>query len=462
MRRIKSSLLLRYSLAVALIAMTMALILIFALRVEMSQAAEIIIGLVILLVLLGAVTIWTQRTLTADLKEIGRALEKIVVEGDLDRMPQPRLAELNGLAHDMDKVARRVRENLRQLTRERDRLGAVLDNIHAGVIVVNRSLKIDLINPVAERLLGTSSGYALGRTFTEIHHAPLIDRAIEKSRKGASVSEEVQITLPRRRSLRVLASPIKNKKGKTTGVICVIEDITGRRRLERVRRDFVANVSHELRTPVANMRAVVDALLAGASDDPMAAARFTGDLDRESRRLVDIIEDLLVLSRLESADAAIVAETFQVEDMIKEALAEKEELASRQEVDLVFADGDLGIPIKGDRQLIKTACANLLDNAIKYNKPGGRVEVTLEHGEDSVIIRVTDTGIGIPAKEQGKVFERFYRVDKARSRETGGTGLGLSIVKHAAEFHGGSVSVTSTEGRGSSFGLVLPDSPSLF
>lgn len=462
MRRIKSSLLLRYSLAVALIAMTMALILIFALRVEMSQAAEIIIGLVILLVLLGAVTIWTQRTLTADLKEIGRALEKIVVEGDLDRMPQPRLAELNGLAHDMDKVARRVRENLRQLTRERDRLGAVLDNIHAGVIVVNRSLKIDLINPVAERLLGTSRGYALGRTFTEIHHAPLIDRAIEKSRKGASVSEEVQITLPRRRSLRVLASPIKNKKGKTTGVICVIEDITGRRRLERVRRDFVANVSHELRTPVANMRAVVDALLAGASDDPMAAARFTGDLDRESRRLVDIIEDLLVLSRLESADAAIVAETFQVEDMIKEALAEKEELASRQEVDLVFADGDLGIPIKGDRQLIKTACANLLDNAIKYNKPGGRVEVTLEHGEDSVTIRVTDTGMGIPAKEQGKVFERFYRVDKARSRETGGTGLGLSIVKHAAEFHGGSVSVTSTEGRGSSFGLVLPDSPSLF
>ncbi len=462
MRKIKSSLLLRYSLAVALIAMTMALILIFALRVEMSQAAEIIIGLVLLLVLLGAITIWTQRTLTADLKEIGRALEKIVVEGDLDRMPQPRLTELDGLARDMDKVAGRVRENVRQLTRERDRLGAVLDNIHAGVIVVNRSLKIDLINPVAERLLGTSRGYALGRTFTEIHHAPLIDRAIEKSRKGASVSEEVQITLPRRRSLRVLASPIKNKKGKTTGVICVIEDITGRRRLERVRRDFVANVSHELRTPVANMRAVVDALLAGASDDPEAAARFTGDLDRESRRLVDIIEDLLVLSRLESADAAIVAETFQVEDMIKEALAEKEELAGRQEVDLLFADGDLGIGIKGDRQLIKAACANLLDNAIKYNKPGGRVEVTLEHGEDSVTISVTDTGIGIPAKEQGKVFERFYRVDKARSRETGGTGLGLSIVKHAAEFHGGSVSVNSTEGQGSTFGLVLPDSPSLF
>jgi two-component system phosphate regulon sensor histidine kinase PhoR len=462
MRRVRSSLLLRYSLAVALIAMTIALILIFALRAEMSQAAEIIIGLVILLVLLGAVTIWTQRTLTADLKEIGRALEKIVVEGDLDRMPQPRLTELNSLARDMDKVAGRVRENLRQLTRERDRLGAVLDNIYAGVIVVNRSLKIDLINPVAEKLLGTSRGYALGRTFTEIHHAPLIDRAIEKSRKGASVSEEVQITLPRRRSLRVVASPIKNKKGKTTGVICVIEDITSRRRLERVRRDFVANVSHELRTPVANMRAVVDALLAGASDDPGAAARFTGDLDRESRRLVDIIEDLLVLSKLESAGAAMVAEPFQVEDMIKEALAEKEELAGRHEVDLVFDDGDLGIPINGDRQLIKTACANLLDNAIKYNKPGGRVEVTLEHGEDSVTIRVTDTGMGIPAREQGKVFERFYRVDKARSRETGGTGLGLSIVKHAAEFHGGSVSVTSTEGRGSTFGLVLPDFPSLF
>lgn len=461
-RRIRTSLFLRYAMAVVLIVLTFALILAFAFHAKLSQAPTIIISVMALLVLLGAMTIWTQRTLTADLDEIGRALETIVTESDLDRMPQPRLAELDSLAHDMDAAAARVRDNYRQLVRQRDRLEAVLDNINAGVIVVGRDLKIDLINPVAEKILGTTREFALGRTFTEIHHTPVIDRAIEKSRRGASVSKEVRITLPRRRSLRVLASPIKSKEGRTTGVICVIEDMTARRKLERMRRDFVANVSHELRTPVANMRAVVDALLAGASDDPAAAKRFMADLDRESRRLADIIEDLLVLSRLESQGAMVVEEPFKVGEMLREVMAEKAELAERSQVELAFEDGGRDISVKGERGLIKAATANLLDNAIKYNRPGGRVEVLLDHGEDSVVISVIDTGVGIPLKDQDKIFERFYRVDKARSRETGGTGLGLSIVKHAADMHGGSVSVTSTEGQGSTFSLVLPDSPALF
>lgn len=456
MRSIRHSLFLRYAVAVALIVLMIALVLVFALHAKMSEAAAIVVGLVTLLILLGAVSIWTERTLTADLKEIGRALEKIVVENDLDTMPQPRLAELNDLAQDMDTVAGKVRENYRQLIRQRDRLDSVLDNINAGVIVVSRDLKIELINPAAEKILGTNEEFALGRTFTEIHHTPIIDRAIEKSRRGASVNKEVKISLPRRRSLRVLASPIRSKDDKITGVICVIEDITARRRLERIRRDFVANVSHELRTPVSNMRAVVDALLVGAAEDPAVVGRFLTDLDRESKRLADIIEDLLVLSRMESEGAGVVAEPFPVAEMIGEAMAEKSELAEKNQVELALTDGGAGMSVKGDRNLIKTAVVNLLDNAIKYNRPGGRVELSVEHGEDSVTISVADTGIGIPRSEQKKIFERFYRVDKARSRETGGTGLGLSIVKHAAEFHGGSVTVTSTEGHGSTFSLILP------
>jgi two-component system phosphate regulon sensor histidine kinase PhoR len=456
MRSIKHSLFWRYAVTVALIVLMIALVLVFALHARMSEAAAIVVGLVILLVLLGAVSIWTERTLSADLKEISRALEKIVVDSDLGTMPQPRLAELRNLAQDMDTVAGKVRENYRQLIRQRDRLEAVLENIDTGVIVLSRDLKIDLINPVAERILGTTEEFAVGRRFTEIHHTPVIDRAIEKSRRGASVNKEIKISLPHRRSLRVLASPIRSKEDSITGVICVIEDITTRRRLERVRRDFVANVSHELRTPVSNMRAVVDALLAGAAEDPEAAKRFMTDLDRESRRLADIIEDLLVLSRMESEGAAGAAEPFQIAEMLEEAIAEKSELAEKHQVELALADGGAGMSIKGDRTLIKTATVNLLDNAIKYNKPQGRVEVSVEHGEDGVTISVADTGIGIPRGDQRKIFERFYRVDKARSRETGGTGLGLSIVKHAAEFHGGSVKVTSTEGHGSTFSLILP------
>jgi two-component system phosphate regulon sensor histidine kinase PhoR len=456
MRKLRSSLFARFVLATSLVVLLIAILLVFELRANVSQTTAIVVALLALLVLLGVITVWTQRTLARDLRELSLALERVLLEGGLDRMPQPRLAELNGIAQEMDAVAARVRNDYLQLTSERDRLQAVLDNISAGVIVVDRKLKIDMINPVALKILGTTREFALGRTFTEIHHSPVIDRAIEKSRRGAVVNKEIQITLPDRRWLRVLASPIRSEKGRTTGVICVIEDITSRRKLERVRRDFVTNVSHELRTPVANMRAVVEALLAGASDEPEACARFMTDLDRESGRLVDIIEDLLVLSRLEAAGGTVEVETLRLEEILKEAVREKEELAGKYQVELIFADTGREISVRGDRGLIKTAFANLLDNAIKYNRPGGRVEVSLERADEFVTVSVSDDGVGIPASDRGRIFERFYRVDKARSRNTGGTGLGLSIVKHAAEYHGGSVRVTSTEGRGSTFSITLP------
>ncbi len=457
MLRFRHSLFWRYALAVSFIVLVTALILTLALHAKMSEAAAIITGIALLLIFLAGVSIRSERTLTGDLNEIASALEKLVVENDLDRMPQPRLTELDDLAQHMDAIAGHVRKHYAELTHERDRLSAVLDNINAGVIVVRSDLKIDMINPVAEKILGTSREYAQGRTFTEIHHTPVIDRAIEKSREGAMVSTEVKISIPHSRSLRVLANPITSAGDEITGVICVIEDVTSRRRLERVRKDFVANVSHELRTPVANMRAVVDALIAGAADDPDAARRFLTDLDRESRRLVDIIEDLLMLSRLEAEGTTLVAETFAVNEMIEEALAEKAGLAWKGEVELTFSDGENAVEIRGDRNLIKLACTNLLDNAIKYNRPGGRVEVLVAHGKNEISISVSDTGIGIPMKERSKIFERFYRVDKARSRETGGTGLGLSIVKHAADFHGGTINITSTEGEGSTFTLVIPN-----
>ena len=419
-------------------------------------------GVAVLACILGVITLWTQRTLAADLKEIGVAIEKILVENDLDRMPQPRLAELNSLAQDLDAVADKVRENYRLLTQERDRFEAVLDNINAGIIVVGRDLRTRMINPVAEKLLGTTQEYARGRTFTEIHHTPSIDRAIERARRGEETELEVTITLPRRRALKVQASPITTRSGKVGGVVCILEDVTSKRRLQRVRSDFVANVSHELRTPVANMRAVVDALVAGAAQDPEAAQRFTRDLDKESRRLADIIEDLLVLSRLESDRRQTVDELFDVRQVLEEIAAEKAGLAENSEVALVVDGNGPETIIKGDRKLVKTACSNLIDNAIKYNRPGGRVAMSIESAADEITVVVADTGIGIPASEQRKVFERFYRVDKARSRETGGTGLGLSIVKHAAEFHGGTVLLESRPGEGSTFRLVLPSVPSLF
>jgi len=462
MRSLKRTLLARYVVTVATIVLIVVFVLAFAVHARLPEAIVVVVWLAILLGLLAWMTVWTHRTLVRDLNEIGTALEKIVVDNDLDHIPQPRFREINDLAHQMDSVAAKVRENYRLLDQERDRLQTILENISVGIIVVGKDLKTRMINPVAQKLLGTTKEYALGRTFTEIHHTALIDEAIAKARLGTGVEQEVSITLPRKRTLKVQASPIQRDDGSIIGVICILEDVTSRRRLERIRRDFVANVSHELRTPVANMRAVVDALLAGAALEPEAAERFTRDLDRESMRLADIIEDLLVLSRLESAKREPGPDSLAIVEVLEEIVAEKAELAQSNEVELTVAGDKDGVAIRGNRKLIKTACTNLVDNAIKYNRPGGTVVLSVETMDDAIAITVSDTGIGIPASEQRKIFERFYRVDKARSRETGGTGLGLSIVKHAAEFHSGKVRLESTLGEGSTFSIELPAAPTLF
>ena len=460
MKSLKRILFFRYAVAASLVFVGVALV--TALSPSAPAWLVLLAGFVLLLALLVGVTYWTEKTLSSDLREIGTALEKLVVESGLDRVPQPRVSELQELAWNMDAIAARARRNFELLAGEKDKLETILANISAGIIVVGRDGKIELINPVAERILGTSRADALGKTFTEIHHTPAIDKAIERSRRGVEVSEEVRISLPRRRTLRVQASPIRSEDGPTSGVICILEDITARRRLERMRRDFVSNVSHELRTPVANLRAVIDALLSGAWEEKEASGRFIADLDKESGRLVRIIEDLLILSRVESDELALEEESFNVNELLAEVVEEKRALAGRSEVEVIFNRAGTDTVLNGDRKLIKTACGNLLDNAIKYNRPGGKVEIFAEDGDGEVAVSISDTGIGIPDREQGKIFERFYRVDKARSRETGGTGLGLSIVKHIAEFHGGGVSVDSTPGYGSTFRLTLPKAASLF
>jgi two-component system phosphate regulon sensor histidine kinase PhoR len=462
MRNLKRALLVRYSLAVGLIVLMVIVVLVFGVHAEVGETIFFLVALGVLALLLAGITYRTERTLAEDLKEIGRALEKIVVDNELDHMPQPKLSELNDLAQDLDTVAGRVRENFRLLSQERDRLQAVLESINAGIIVVGMDLRTRMINPVAEKMLGTSAEFATGKTFTEIHHAPSINGAIERAIAGESTTLEINITLPADRALKVQANPVQTQTGKIAGAICVLEDITARRRLERIRSDFVANVSHELRTPVASMRAVVEALMAGAAQDPEAAGRFISDLDKESRRIADIIEDLLVLSRLESGRDEITSEPFEIRELLGEIAGEKAELAAACAVEIVLDSLGEAVMFKGSRKLVKTACSNLLDNSIKYNRPGGRVELSVTEGPRAVSISVRDTGIGIPLVDQKKVFERFYRVDKARSRDTGGTGLGLSIVKHASEFHSGRIELESKLGEGTTFTLVLPSKPALF
>ena len=240
-------------------------------------------------------------------------------------------------------------------------------------------------------------------------------------------------------------------------VLILIEDHTAARRVEAMRRDFVANVSHELKTPVGAIQLLAETVEAGA-DDPDFVRDYSGRMRKEARRLGVLVQEIIELTRLQEGDALAEPEVVDVDDVVAEAVDRVRVEADGRQITLV-AGGTKGLRVRGDAALITTAVRNLLDNAIRYSEPRTRVSVGVSlDAEDPDIVRiaVVDQGIGIPKEEQERVFERFYRVDKARSRATGGTGLGLSIVKHVAADHGGTVELWSAPGRGSTFTLVLP------
>jgi two-component system sensor histidine kinase SenX3 len=236
-------------------------------------------------------------------------------------------------------------------------------------------------------------------------------------------------------------------------VLVVVTDVTDSKRLEAVRRDFVANASHELKTPAASIRAAAETILDAAEDDLPAIPRFARQLEREAARLSQIVEDLLDLSRLESGSD--LAEDVRVDSLVRDVALRVADRVREARVSLVV-HADKRCVVKGSAQDLSLLVGNLLDNAIRHTQAGGSITVSVDCDQASVSLTVSDTGIGIPSKDLPRVFERFYRVDRARSRETGGTGLGLSIVKHVAENHGGSVEVQSELAAGTTFTVLLP------
>jgi two-component system sensor histidine kinase SenX3 len=244
--------------------------------------------------------------------------------------------------------------------------------------------------------------------------------------------------------------------GQPVGGLAIIADITEKRRLEAIRRDFVANISHELKTPVGALSLLAETII--SEDDPQVTQRLAERMVSEATRLANTIEDLLVLSRIESEERP-QREPVPVHGVVAEAVTRIRPAAENAGIDLDVPDVGAHLETHGDRRQVVSALFNLLDNAVKYSDPGSEVAVLVTGDDDTVRISVQDRGIGIPAKDIERVFERFYRVDRARSRETGGTGLGLAIVRHVATNHGGSVSVTSQEGDGSTFTLRIPVGP---
>ena len=326
---------------------------------------------------------------------------------------------------------------------DREVRGLILASMEEGVLLVDHEGGRVFANEALERHLGDAPAKAELLLPTALRDA--VRRA---GYTGATVRVEVETGAPTR-WLKASAQPV----GSEGSVLLVVRDVTEARRLDAIRRDFVANASHELKTPVASIRATAETLRDGAIEDPPAALRFTEQLERDADRLARIVSDLLDLSRLETGSER--HDRVALDRIAADVVERRRGEAAAAQVALTLeADG---VPeIAGSARDLSLMLGNLVDNAISYSQAGGTVDVEVRAEPESVLVRVRDTGIGIPQRDLPRIFERFYRVDQARSRATGGTGLGLAIVRHVCENHGGQIDVTSELGRGSTFEVHLP------
>jgi two-component system phosphate regulon sensor histidine kinase PhoR len=271
---------------------------------------------------------------------------------------------------------------------------------------------------------------------------------------------EARISKPHKdQVIQLIGSPLKNAGGQRVGAVVVMHDLSELRQLEGVRRDFVANISHELKTPLAAIRGLVETLIDDERMDPATHRRFIEKIHDQSLRLSSLVSDLLTLSRLESDQGGLQFESVDLRDVVAESYRAQVHAAETKQLDMKARVSDDPIVISGDGEALRELVDNLLSNAIKFTPERGRVDVRLGVEGPNAVLTVEDSGIGIAPEDQGRVFERFYRVDKARSRQLGGTGLGLSIVKHVALAHGGTVSLKSATGRGSTFRVQVPVRP---
>ena len=331
------------------------------------------------------------------------------------------------------------------LETERRRTETILERMGEGVVVLDERLQPVFANVSARTLLGLPETSLPQRLPSE----ELATLAWRSLREGRSIEQVVELWFPTRSSLRSHVAPIEE-----SGVVVVVQDVTQELRTQRLRREFVSHASHELKSPVAGVQILAEAVREAAKDDPAAVAAFADRIVTETDRLAHLIADLLDLSRLEET-GAVPDTPVDLSGVVAAEVRSFAHLADRGGT-TIESDVQPGVWVRGERTQLGNLVRNLLENAVRYTPEGGRITVSLERDETQAIVTVADDGIGIPLEAQERVFERFYRVDRARSRDTGGTGLGLAIVKHITELHGGTVGVESELGRGSTFCARLP------
>jgi two-component system phosphate regulon sensor histidine kinase PhoR len=383
--------------------------------------------------------------------------------------------ELAELGASLNETARRLESEIRLLSGERNRSSAILRSMVEGVAVIDAHERLVFCNRAFSEILNIDSKSSEGRPLIEVVRNSELTGLIRKALDGEEgLQSDIVTGIVLQQSFSVTAAPVKALEPtagafnaeqpfaarvpsqKPSGAVVVLHDVTELRRLERVRQDFVANVSHEFKTPLTAIQGFAETLLGGALEDPKNNRRFLEIMRDHANRLARLTDDLLKLARIEAGKLELEFSPVGVIEFIERCAETALMKASRKQITL-----DIEIPpglpaVLGDASLLRDVLQNLVDNAIQYTPPGGRIRVSASANSNEMVIEVTDTGIGIPLIDQERIFERFYRVDAARSREAGGTGLGLSIAKHIIDAHGGRLWVKSTVGEGSRFYFSVP------
>jgi two-component system phosphate regulon sensor histidine kinase PhoR len=445
---------------------------------SLSDLRRRLFGATLVILLVGAMILFMFfRSFAARVDQLNRFSLRLA-QGDFRPLPIERSNdELAKLTESLNQAAAWMDRTIQSLSRERNRSGAILRSMVEGVAVIDAQERLVFSNQAFSQILNLDSATSEGRPLIEVLRNSELLTLIRLALQGEEgLQADVVMGTVQQHSFAVTAAPVKALEPasrapsvsggdvpnvvpateKPSGAIIVLHDVTELRRLERIRQDFVANVSHEFKTPLTAIQGFSETLLSGALEDPGNNRRFLEIIRDHAARLARLTDDLLKLARIEAGKLEVQLHRVAVIDLAERCAETAQLKADRKQISLeieIVAD----LPaVRGDANLLHDVLQNLLDNAIQYTPPGGRILVSAAAKEHEVVVTVADTGIGIPLSDQERIFERFYRVDAARSREAGGTGLGLSIAKHIVEVHGGRLWVESEIGAGSNFSFSIP------
>src|SRR5699024_11154061 len=402
--------------------------------------------------------IYIVETYVKPLGRLSYTMDKLLEGNYYTRISGPTKGEIAELSSKINQLARSLSELTIQEQIQSEQLSTVIENTESGLVLIDEKGYIHLVNRTFLSMFGKTPQDYIGYLYYDVIENELIHKTVQTTfLQETRVKDSFSIESLDNPTVyfEVIGAPIFNERNLLKGAVLVIYDITEFKQLEVMRKDFVANVSHELKTPITSIRGFAETLLDGTHKDEDAREHFLQIIFKESKRIQLLIDDLLILSKIEKDEPKLTIETFYVAQLMEELLPLFTQRAEKGAITLHMSIDETA-QLEADKDKVKQILLNVFMNAINYTPAGGKVYITVKENADDVLLEIEDTGIGIEKEALPRIFERFYRVDKDRSRETGGTGLGLAIVKHIVEAHRGKIDVKSEIGEGSIFSIYLP------